>query len=149
MRRSLAILGLGAAALVAACGGTNPPPQASTSSTSMSSTAMSMSENTSCAPSGTTIKLMAKNTMFDAGCLAAPAGQAVTVDFDNEDPLPHNLAIYSADPMVDKNATTLFQGALVTGPKMTTYSVPALSAGTYHFHCDVHPTQMYGAFVVK
>jgi plastocyanin len=29
------------------------------------------------------------------------------------------------------------------------YSVPALTAGNYHFHCDVHPTQMYGTLVVK
>ena len=71
------------------------------------------------------------------------------VDFDDQDPLQHNLAIYSADPIMDKNAKTLFKGDVVNGPKMMTYSVPALTAGTYHFHCDIHPTQMYGTFVVK
>ncbi len=156
MTRVLAIAGFGAAALlVAACGGTNAPPQAASSSSASSSESMMstttgmMSENTSCAPSGTTVKVVAKNTMFDVSCLAAPAGKAFTIGFDNEDPLPHNVAIYSADPMVDTNAKTLFQGAIFTGPKVTTYSVPALAAGTYHFHCDVHPTQMYGTFVVK
>jgi len=46
-------------------------------------------------------------------------------------------------------AKSLFTGALVTGPKTVTYQVPALSAGTYYFRCDVHPTQMFGTFVVK
>jgi plastocyanin len=150
MTRSLSIAGVGAAAvLVAACGGTNAPPEAAATSGSSSPSGSMMSEDSSCAPSGTTVKVMAKNTMFDASCLAAPAGTAFTIDFDNEDPLQHNVAIYSADPTVDTNAKTLFQGAIVTGPTMTTYSVPALAAGTYHFHCDVHPTQMYGTFVVK
>jgi plastocyanin len=155
MTRCIGIVGL-AAALLAACGGSNAPPQAATTSSSssdtMSSGSMSsaMSANTSCAPSGTTIKLVAKDTMFDASCLAAPAGQAITVTFDNEDSgIIHNLAIYSADPMEDKNAKTLFKGDLVTGVKTVTYNIPSLSAGTYHFHCDVHPTQMYGTFVVK
>lgn len=158
MTRWVGIVGVAAAALLAACGGTNAPPSAAAntssssetmSSGSMTTSGMEMSANTSCAPSGTTIKLVAKDTMFNASCLAAPAGQAVTVNFDNQDPLPHNLAIYSADPTVDTNAKTLFKGDLVNGPKMMTYSIPALAAGTYHFHCDVHPTQMYGTFVVK
>jgi len=148
MTRWVGVVGLGAAALLAACGGTNAPPEAGASSSSSTET-MTMSMNASCAPSGTTIKLVAKDTMYNASCLAAPAGQAVTVDFDNQDSLPHNFAIYSTDPMVDTNAKALFQGTIVNGPKMTTYSIPALAAGTYHFHCDVHPTQMYGAFVVK
>ena len=161
MTRWVGIVGLGAATLLAACGGTNAPPSAAAngssssetmSSGSMTSSSGTMSEsspNTSCAPSGTTIKLVAKDTMFNASCLAAPAGQAVTVNFDDQDPLQHNLAIYSADPMMDKNAKTLFKGDLVNGPKTMTYNIPALTAGTYHFHCDIHPTQMYGTFVVK
>lgn len=148
------VVGLGAAALLAACGGTNAPPEAAASSSSATETMTSgtmsgMSMNASCAPSGTTIKLVAKDTMFNASCLAAPAGQAVTMNFDDQDSLPHNFAIYATDPMVDTNAKALFQGAIVNGPKMTAYSIPALAAGTYHFHCDVHPTQMYGTFVVK
>jgi plastocyanin len=156
MTRYVGIVGLGAAALLAGCGGTNAPPEATTTTTSSEATSSgsmssgAMSANTSCAPSGTTIKLVAKDTMFDASCLAAPAGQAITVTFDNEDSgIPHNLAIYSADPMVDKNARTLFKGDLVTGVTTVTYNVPAMTAGTYHFHCDVHPEQMQGTFVVK
>jgi plastocyanin len=59
--------------------------------------------------------------------------------------VPHNIAIYT-----DKSASkSLFKGSTVTGPKTTTYHVHALQAGTYYFRCDIHPTQMFGTFVVS
>ena len=47
------------------------------------------------------------NTAFDASCLAAPANEAFTIDFDNMDAgVPHNISIYT-----DASATTLlFKG---------------------------------------
>jgi plastocyanin len=147
------VAGAGAAALLAGCGGTAAPPVAgSSSSTSMSMSSgggMSMPVNASCTPSGTTLTLIAQNTMFNTNCLAAPAGQPVTVHFENMDVLPHNLAILSADPDVDRNARELFKGDIIPGPKTVDYAVPAEPAGTYHFHCAVHPTQMFGTYVVK
>ena len=38
---------------------------------------------------------------------------------------------------------------LVTGVAAKTYQVTPLPGGTYFFHCDVHPTVMFGTFVVK
>jgi plastocyanin len=157
MTRFAMALGVGTAALLAGCGGSNPPAAATTTTTSamMSSSGMSttsgmeMSENTSCAPSGTTLQLSAKDTKYSTECLAAPAGQAFTIHFDNMDPLPHNVSIYSADPMMDKAAKTIFRMDPIMGPKVVDYSVTAQPAGRYHYHCDVHPTQMYGTLVVK
>ena len=34
------------------------------------------------------------------------------------------------------------------GPKAMVYAVPNLKAGTYHFHCEIHPNLMNGTFVV-
>ena len=85
------------------------------------------------------------NVKFDKSCLAAPAGQAFTITFNNQDAgVPHDVAIYTNSSAT----TTLFKGAVVTGPTTTTYHVPALKAGTYYFRCDIHPTQMTGTFVV-
>lgn len=99
-----------------------------------------------CSPKGTALQLVAHDTLFDTSCLAVPAGKPFTIAFDNQDPaIPHNVSIYT-----DEAATTaLFTGDLVTGPKKITYKVPALDAGTYFFRCDVHPTTMTGAFVVR
>jgi plastocyanin len=97
-----------------------------------------------CSPDGTKLALIALDGKFDKKCLAAPTGQAFTIDFKNLDRgLPHNVAIYR-----DRTArAVLFQGDLVDGPGLTTYSVPALPAGRWFFRCDPHP-DMNGTFVV-
>ena len=43
---------------------------------------------------------------------------------------------------------SVFKGDLVTGVTTTTYTVPALPAGTYPFNCTVHPN-MTGTLTVK
>ena len=93
-----------------------------------------------------TLTVTAKDIAFDKECLAAPADQAFTVTLENKDTLPHNVAILKTHESTD----TLFSGNLVSGPdKSTTYNVSALPAGSYHFHCNVHPDQMKGTFLVK
>jgi len=89
--------------------------------------------------------VMAMESVFDADCLAAPAGKPFEIVFDNMDAgIPHNVAIYT-----DEGAgTPLFVGEVFNGPDVVTYDVPALDAGTYFFRCDVHPTTMTGTFVV-
>ena len=99
-----------------------------------------------CTPDGTKLTITAMNSMFDTECLAAPAGKAFTVTFDNQDPaILHNLSIYTDDSATE----ALFTGAMVTGPDTVTYKVDALDPGTYFFRCDVHPTTMFGTFVVQ
>jgi plastocyanin len=112
----------------------------STSSGSGSSSAAA------CDPNGTKLAIAAQNVAFSTDCLAAPAGKAFTIAFDNKDPgVPHNISIYA-----DESASTaLFAGDLVSGPATTTYRVPALDPGTYFFRCDVHPTTMTGTFIVR
>jgi plastocyanin len=99
-----------------------------------------------CEPSGTSLSIAAKDITYNKSCLAAPAGKAFTIKFDNADALPHNVTILTSHTATD----SFFSGDLLTGPnKSTTYNVAALPAGTYHFHCMIHPDQMNGTFVVK
>ncbi|HLB77945.1 MAG TPA: cupredoxin domain-containing protein, partial [Candidatus Dormibacteraeota bacterium] len=103
----------------------------------------------SCAPSGTTVRETAQGIAFSQSCLAAPANKGFTIQFDNKDTgVPHNIHIFESDPAGNPSAASLFSGSLVTGPATTSYAVGALPAGTYYFHCDVHPIQMHGTFVV-
>ncbi len=100
-----------------------------------------------CEPSGDTIQISAQGSTFDKDCLAAPAGAASTIEFTNNDAgVPHNVDVY------DQQGGSHIGGAGPTeffpGPGTTTYTVPALDAGTYFFQCDVHPTSMFGTFVV-
>jgi len=77
--------------------------------------------------------------------IVLPAGQAVTITFDNQDAgVQHNIAIYADNSL----ATVLFTGELVTGVASVEYQIPALEAGTYYFQCDVHPN-MNGTVTVE
>ena len=99
-----------------------------------------------CTPHGSLVKVMAQNSTFSSSCLAAPANKPFKIVFMNMDTgVPHNIAIYT-----DSTASTaLFKGQIVVGSATATYHVPPLKPGTYYFRCDLHPTQMFGAFVVR
>ena len=91
------------------------------------------------------IAVTAQGVQFDTSEIDLQAETATTITFQNNDAgIQHNIAIYSDDTL----ANELFKGDLVTGVASATYDVPGLAAGTYFFHCDVHPT-MSGSVVVK
>ena len=84
---------------------------------------------------------------FDPTTLEAEADTPFTLVFDNADTTsgPHNVVIN--DPSgapVAIGDTTFF-----TGPEKKSYAVPALTAGSYTYVCQVHPTTMTGTLTVK
>jgi len=82
---------------------------------------------------------------FAETTLRLEAGRPASLVFDNQDTgVPHNVVIFGEDPAKNPQATPLFTGEIITGPAKITYNVPALQAGTYFFHCAVHPTTMTG-----
>ena len=78
------------------------------------------------------VSISAKDLKFSQSQLSAKAGAAFTIDFDNQESAPHNVAIK------DAAGALIFKGEIVTATKIT-YAVPALAAGTYDFLCEVHP----------
>jgi plastocyanin len=105
-----------------------------------------------CEPDGTDLQVAAVNLTFDKTCLAAPEGQDFTLEFDNQEAVPHNVEIFpsAADAAALSNRLGGAEGPsdIITGPGSVTYQVPALEAGVYYFQCDIHPQQMNGTFVV-
>jgi plastocyanin len=97
-------------------------------------------------PGATQLELAAENLQYDKTSLSAPAGQPVSLVFDNRDAgVLHNVAFY-ADP---GHTQKIFVGELTTGPVTTTYNFDAPSTpGGYFFRCDVH-TDMTGQFTVN
>ncbi|MGI8657544.1 MAG: cupredoxin domain-containing protein [Candidatus Limnocylindria bacterium] len=119
-RSSLALV---LAAALTACGGT-------------------AAANPSADASAADATLTAVDMAFGSATLAAPADEAFTLAFVNEDGMPHNLAIYTDA----SKSTKLFEGDLVTDGTIV-YEIPALTAGEYFFECSLHPG-MTGRLVV-
>ena len=93
--------------------------------------------------SGPVVELAAQNVAFTTTSLQAPANTAFTIHFKNQDAsVPHNVEIK------DASGAIAFQGGTITGPSDTSYSVPALKAGTYTFVCTIHPN-MTGTLTVQ
>ena len=123
MKRLTLTLGLlSLAAVLAACSGTAATPGSSGTPAAT-------------VPAGDAVTVTAKDLKFGQADVSVPAGQAFDLVFDNQDGMPHNVAIY-ADSTA---ATKISVGEIFSGPAQKTQSVPALAAGTYFFRCDVHP----------
>ncbi len=92
---------------------------------------------------GADVEIVSREMAFQPTSLTVPADRPFSLSLVNEDAAPHNVAIY-----VDSSAAeSLFVGELITNSSVT-YSVPPLSAGTYYFHCDLHP-EMNGTLVAE
>lgn len=127
MKRLIPVLGLvGLAVLLAACSGT----------------AASQPSPVSVDPNA--VQISAKDLKFSTSTMSAPANKPFQIAFNNEEGAPHNVAIYSDGSFSNK----VFGDDPFGGPKMVTYSVPALSPGSYAFRCDIHP-EMKGTLEVR
>lgn len=139
--------------LLAACGGGDSPAMGGMDHGGGSGDAKAQDDSkakeaaapASCSPDGAALSIGAKDTAFDKDCLAVTADQPFTIAFKSDDALPHNIAILEGH----SSTKVLFRGEIFPGPKTTTYDVPALKAGTYVFHCEVHPDEMKGTFVIS
>jgi len=97
-------------------------------------------------PDATIVKLTAAQIAYNPKDLAGPADKQFGIDFKQEDSGVggHNVEIR------DSGGQTLFKGQVLTDPGETTYTIPALKAGTYTYICSIHPIPaMTGTLTVK
>jgi plastocyanin len=124
----------------------------STTTTSSSSTATTSTQTTTSSQPAVSINLTAQNMAFNMSTITVSKGAQVTINFNNMDSgVIHNFSVYQTGSGATGVATgPIFNGPFVTGPAATVYKFTAPSAaGTYFFRCDVHPTTMFGSFVVQ
>ena len=77
--------------------------------------------------------VVAKDMKFATSTVEVKAGSNFTLHFDNQDSVPHNVAIYA-----DSSASSpISVGGIISSSKADQV-VPALKPGTYFFRCDVH-----------
>ena len=83
-------------------------------------------------------------TVFDTGCLVAPAGDPFTINYDNEAAgVTHNVNVFT-----EEGGDSIAATALEAGPVQQTLDLDALDPGDYFFHCDAHPDTMFGTLAV-
>src|SRR5690606_30769350 len=131
-RIATSLAAIAIAAVVAACSGAD------------AGSSQAPSEAPSGAPSADAgaLQISAKDIKFSTDTLEAKAGEPITIVFENQESAPHNVAIYTDESASEK----IFAEEPFSGPKTVTYNVPAQDAGTYYFHCDLHPN-MAGSLV--
>jgi plastocyanin len=124
-----------AAVALAACGSTSSAPKTATRASGTPSPAQS---------AAAAITIVAKNLLFDRAELTAPAG-AIDVTLINEDAGDvHNVHLFRGD---SADGTSVGMTYVANGPSTETVTLN-LAAGSYFFHCDVHPALMHGTLTV-
>ena len=88
--------------------------------------------------------ITAKNLKFDKTELDLRAESPSILRFKNDDPDPHNVAIYNDDTL----SRTIFSFDPIPGPITQDFQFTSPAEGRYFFRCDVHP-QMKGTVVVE
>jgi plastocyanin len=69
-----------------------------------------------------TVNLSARNIAFDKSTITVPAGANVTMNFDNQESIPHNFALYDNS----QAENVIFKGEVITGPRTIVYNFDAL-----------------------
>lgn len=93
------------------------------------------------APAGGELRIVGENISFDVDRLEVPAGEEVTIVFDNrDDGIPHNLHLQAGAVDVKTEITP--------GPVTQELTFTVDEPGTWTLICDVHPTQMRAELVV-
>ncbi len=92
------------------------------------------------------VEIVSKDILFDKSEIRVAGGQAITIRHDNQDDgIPHNIAVYKTSDAKDLIAATPVE----PGPVQQELIVGALEPGEYFFRCDTHPTQMTGTLIVE
>ena len=130
--RPLVTLAAGAVLLVAACSSgaassapSAAPPAASEAAPSVAASAPAAGAACSKSPAAGAVAVTIKGFAFNPADISAQVGQTVT--FTNDDSAPHTATLDDGSCTTPNISTGKSDGLMFT------------AAGTYPFHCNVHP----------
>jgi plastocyanin len=141
LKRSLLAVAAGAALLLGACssGGATTAPSAAASAAPPAASAEASAPAAGGAPCAESsaageVAVSIKGFAFNPASITAKVGQTIT--FKNEDSVPHTATLDDGSCTTPQIAGGSSDGLMFT------------AAGTYPFHCNVHPT-MKGTITVS
>jgi plastocyanin/mono/diheme cytochrome c family protein len=94
----------------------------------------------------------ASGIKFDKSSITVSKGQNVRIIFTNNDQATqHNFAVYKSSTDLTAASSTggTSVGTIFEGVNTDNIVFASPAAGTYYFRCDVHPTIMFGDFIVQ
>ncbi|MFQ5382567.1 MAG: cupredoxin domain-containing protein [Dehalococcoidia bacterium] len=97
--------------------------------------------------SGGGADVIATDIQFNVTELTAKAGEEVSMSFENQGAILHNLAILTepgGEPVAEGA-----RGEFINGGEGYTLTFTAPEPGEYTFICEIHPQQMVGKFIVE
>jgi plastocyanin len=132
-----------AAVVVAGCGGGGSSSSSQSSSSSSPSPASSPAASGG-ASSGSVIKVIGKDNLYEPVNVTIKAGQEYEFEFDNKGTTVHNYIINSKDQAGQDFASDI----AVNGGQESKFKVKIDKAGTYKVTCTYHP-EMVGEVKVE
>jgi plastocyanin len=134
-RAGLLTLAVSATLALAACSSGSSPSQAAASGGNEGGGTIAVTDGA--------VTITAADSAFDANVIQATAGEDFTITLVNNDSLPHNISLYT-----EEGGETIVTGDVADAGETVTVDVSGLDAGTYYFHCDIHP-EMNGSVEVS
>jgi plastocyanin len=134
-RAGLLSLAIAATLALAACSSSSSPSQAAESGGNAGGGTIAVTDGA--------VTITADNLEFDANVIQATAGEDFTVTLVNNDTAPHNWSLFT-----EEGGDTIVTGDTAEPGATVTIDVSGLDAGTYYFHCDIHP-EMNGTVEVS
>jgi plastocyanin len=92
--------------------------------------------------------VIATDNRFNFTTLEAPPNTQVTFTLINQGRAPHNLAFYTNSSATQELAPGSI-GEIIRFQQTDQITFTTPGPGTYFFHCDLHPVEMRGTFVVR
>lgn len=102
--------------------------------------------NVSCPVGPPSVRLVARNTAWNTGCLAVPRDRPWSATVVNQDAgIDHTLGVFDSS----QQKVRYFVSPPVHGPATDTFQLRALPPGKYYFECTIHGPSMSGTLIVK
>lgn len=95
--------------------------------------------------SGTALTETTTDNKYSQAMYTIQAGQSYTITVVNKGQAIHNWHVVGVNSTDGKP----IMAPLTDAGKSSTITFTIAKPGTYHFHCDVHPTEMTGTLIVQ
>lgn len=142
-----AVLSVAAIAVVVSCGGDGDDDGPTATEASTGTTEVSASIRIEASDNGVMNVYDVQPAAGEAGRIEAPANSEFEVTLVNVGVNPHDIDFYDEDggSLLSDDAN----GQIIVSGEQATFTFTTPGPGTYYFFCSVHPTEMFGEFVVR